>query len=180
MGINLNGEYIVPPRKPNWPYFFLNGQLHKRLKQNKARNLMLAWNYPEECRKQYLYSEVMKSRQHAYTTAEVCRMFNRSSKYFNNLIMWRQLPRPASNYATPRQPGEPSRVGERFYHSEDDLRLYREFFADQHIGRPRRDGWKQSYAPADWELRQMLENRRKVYTMDDDGQLVPVWTEYNI
>lgn len=172
-------EYVEPPNKKYWFYFFLNGELHKRLKINKARNLLLAWNYPQNKRIQYLYTDVMKNKEQAYTTKEVSGMLNRRPRYINNLIYKKILPRPATNFQIPRQPGEPPRRGERFYYSESMVKLMREYFAEQHIGRPRQDKWKVSHAPAEWELRQMLEKRRRVYAVDDDGEMIPVWHEYN-
>lgn len=60
-------------------YFFLNGQLHQKIKIVQSDDAVIAWNYQEEKRKSYPRPEVRQLYKKAFTIPAAAKLMNVSS-----------------------------------------------------------------------------------------------------
>lgn len=154
-------------------YFYLNGALHKALQVNKPDDTIIAWNFIEDKRVAYNYSDVQRNKRHAYSISEVGKLMNRHVDTIKRHLRAGDINKPQQAHAI----DDKTRLG-RYYFSEDDIRQIREFFKTVHIGRPRIDGGvTASNIPSKIELDAMLKNAKILYAKNDDGTYVPVWRQ---
>lgn len=154
-------------------YFYLNDALHRALQINRADDTIIAWNFVEGKRVAYNYSDVQKSKRHAYTISEVAKLINRHVDTVKRHLRAGDFPKPQQSHALDNK----EKLG-RYYFSENDIRIIREFFRTVHIGRPRNDGnVTASNIPSKAELEALLRNETVLYAKNDQGEFVPVWKQ---
>ena len=154
-------------------YFYLNDALHKALQVNRSDDTIIAWNFVDDKRVAYNYSDVQRNKRHAYSISEVGKLMNRHVDTIKRHLRSGEINKPQQAHAI----DDKTRLG-RYYFSEDDIRQIREFFKTVHIGRPRSDGTvTASNIPSKVELDAMLRNEKVLYAKSDDGTYVPVWRQ---
>jgi hypothetical protein len=150
-------------------YFFLDGVLHRKVRINRALDLIYCVKYPEYVMVAYPWRETRKKQRRAYTTTEVCALVNRGKRQLRLHI-------ERGNIKPPHRAQRPGGKGWWYFFSEEDIMEIREFFAGVHYGRPRKDGMVTSFkVPPREQLRRDLGKTRTVYVKNDEGELVPVW-----
>lgn len=163
------GQGTKEKRKP-LKYFYLNGNLHKKLSINRGADEIVAWCYPLHKRVVYTYSQVLKHKRPAFTTPEVCKMLNRSR--YRLIVAMREgfVSRPQYTYGLTDK-------GERYANmwSEDDVMSLHSYFKTVHRGRPRKDGLVvPQQMPSASELRAMMRNDTVKYVKVGD-EFRPIW-----
>jgi hypothetical protein len=153
-------------------FFFLNGKLHRVLHVNRGRDLVTAWHFDDAERKVYLWSDVRKKMQTAFTISEVARMMGRHPDR-----IWRYIAAGAINPPQQAYTIDDRRNPTINFYSEDDVLEIHEYMTTIHRGRPRKDGRITNNMPNRDEIRSMTQTRRFLYVKDDDGKFVPVWRE---
>src|SRR5687767_10897315 len=107
-------------KRPRLRYFYLNGQLHRKLLINRGRDLLTAWNYPEGKKVTYTYTDVLKRHEKAFTTAEVCEMLNRSRVTIEWCIIRGDIEAPQFTYGL----DEDRKKYQYLWHEKDILALH--------------------------------------------------------
>lgn len=154
-------------------YFFLNGELHRKLHISRASNLITAWNYPQAKRVSYIWTDTKKNMQNAYTISQVAAMINRHRNRILENIENGNIRRPSQTYTL-----DEKKSPVKYLMSEDDIMEVRDFFASVHVGRPRKDGLITSKRlPTRQELRASLKNEVLLYQKTEDGDFIPVWKQ---
>lgn len=151
-------------------FFFFNGDLHRKVHINRGADVITAWNYPEAQLKKYVYSQVKREGQKAFTTTEAGEFINRKKRAIKYAMARGDVPMPQQTY---------SLDGERrpltYYWREEDIMALHEFFTTVHRGRPRKDGRiTPSNLPTATELRALIRQGTVFYTKIGD-EFVPTW-----
>lgn len=161
----------VPKRK--FRYFYIDGRLHKVLHVNRPEDIVNAWDYPERKRKTYIWSDVQRRMQQAFTISEVAKIVGRHRLIIDHYIRDGHIPAPQRIYSIDGKftPG-------KYMFSEDDVLKLHDFMLTVHRGRPRKDGLITNAAmPSRSELRAIIKSRVLLYIKNEDGEYVPVWKE---
>jgi hypothetical protein len=154
-------------------YFFLNGELHKKLHVNKSSDVITAWNYDQAKRIGYSLSDAKKNLQQAYTINEAAALLNRHRNRILEYIEKGFITRPKMTYTL-----DSKKKPVKYLMSEDDVMMVREFLSTLHRGRPRKDGLITSKnVPTKQELRAKIKNEVVLYQQTDDGEFIPVWKQ---
>jgi len=152
-------------------YFYLNGNLHKKLQINRGKDTIMTWCYPLHKRVAYTYSEVRRKKEPAFSTKEVAAMMNRSSRALEFALNNGDVEPPQFMYALKDQ----ERVLKYYWSPADVMRVH-EYFSNTHYGRPRKDGMITPLAmPTAREVRAMINQETILYIENDDGTFVPTW-----
>lgn len=152
-------------------YFYLNGQLHKKLLINRSQDTITTWCYPLGKRVAYTYSDVRRRKRPAFKTKEVSKMLNRSVDSIEDAIINGDIPRPQRSYGL-----DEHRRGHAFYWSEEDVLAAHDYYSTVHRGRPRKDGLIRPQAmPSRRELMAIMRNEDILYIKTEDGDFRPVW-----
>jgi hypothetical protein len=154
-------------------YFYLNSQLHKVLRQSRAEDLLVSWNYQMGKRVAYNLSEVNKAMQHAYPISKVVKIIGKHEDTIKRHLYAGNLKYPEQVYSLNgnKTPG-------KYYWSQDDVRDMHEFFKTVHRGRPRIDGEiTPGNMPSRAEIEAIMRQENILYVKDDDGNFVPVWKQ---
>ena len=153
-------------------YFYLSGDLCKKLHINRPADLIIVWNYTQHKRVGLSYSFVKRRAERAYTTAEAAKMLNRTRLSLEKAMLNSQVEKPQMTYNM--ETGETNGYGYKW--SEKHIMDAQEHFANQHFGRPRKDGFiTPKPLPSQREIRAMLREEEVFYTKTDDGRYVPTW-----
>ena len=157
------------PKSKRIKQFYLNGNLHRVVHVNRAKDLVTAYDFVERKMKLYPWSMVKREKQNAFTITEAAKLVDRHRdriiEYLENGDI--EYPQREHNPDT----GNPG----RFFFSEDDMMDLRDFMATIHIGRPRKDGRvTNNMVPNREEFRTMIQTGRVLYVKEED-QFVPVW-----
>ena len=156
------------PKRAKLKYFFLEGNLHKALHINRSKDLIKAWNYPEGKISTFNYSTVLRRHQTAYTTKQVCEMLNRSRRTLDYALGSGMIRTPQYVY------GETGHKSQYMWREEDIMEL-RDYLAEIHRGRPRKDGQiTNNSIPSVREVRAMLNDDTILYVKQGDA-FVPSW-----
>lgn len=149
--------------------FFLNGHLHRVLHVNRAKDLVTAYDYVERKKKVYIWSDVKRNKQNAFTITEAAELVDRHRDVVKDYIKDGKIDVPQQEHALHNEaPG-------RYFFSEDDMMALRDFMATIHIGRPRKDGrTTNNRVPTREEMRAMVQSGRILYIKEKD-EFVPVW-----
>lgn len=170
---NQNGKAA---KRPSLKYFFLNGMLHKKLVINRGADTVVCWNYPEERRMKYTYSDVLRRKEPAFTTTQVCKMVNRQRLTLEVAMRRGMIERPQHTYGL----DENKRLRQYMW-SEKDIMDLHAYLSTVHRGRPRKDGLiTPQHLPTPGELRAMIRQEGETLGVMRDGVFVPTWRAKNI
>lgn len=158
-------------KRPILPtYFFLNGDLHRKLHINRGRDLLTAWNYPEGKRVTTSYTATIRRKQTAFTSTEVCKMVNRGRLTIELAMRHGMIERPQFTYGL-----DENRNFYQYMWREEDIMALHEYLASVHFGRPRKDGQvTPAPMPTPRELRAMINDEELLYVKQGDTY-VPTW-----
>jgi len=167
-------------------FFFLDGVLHQKKRINRAINVIycVKFNYvehhtalgrhlilPPDFREDvaYPWTEVRRRQRPAFVMSEASKLLNRTPRTIKDLWKKGKLPKPHCAYG-------PHGRGYSFVYSEDDMMAMRDYFAEIHRGRPRKDKMITTVdVPSKEQLRAAMGHARVLYVMNDDGEPVPIW-----
>ena len=166
---------IKPRRKTSqkFRHFYVNAQLHKVLRQSRAEDLLIAWNYELGKRVAYVLSDVKKTMQHAYPMSQVVKIIGKHEDTIKRHLYAGNLKFPQQAYSLNgnKTPG-------KYYWSEDDVRDMHSFFKTVHRGRPRKDGAiHPGEMPSRAEIEALMRQENILYVKNEDGTFVPVWKQ---
>lgn len=151
-------------------YFYLNGDIHKKIHISRPNDVITAWNYPQHKRVVYTYSDVKKRMQTAYSTQQVCDMLGRERHAIERAIADGMIEAPQQTYNV-----ETGNIVARKWREEDIIAIA-DYFRSVHRGRPRLDGLiTPQKLPTDRELKAMIRNQTVLYVQVDDGEFRPTW-----
>lgn len=150
--------------------FFLEGDLHKRLKIAKVDNVLVSWNYPKEETRHYIYSDVLRNYQQAFTVKEVGELIKRPIREIQLFMKNKVTDKPSGleYHINSRRP-------KRLMWSEDDVLDLRDRF---HELAPKD---KYGYVKSTFKLASRAELLTKLkshggyYIVDAQGNKVRVW-----
>lgn len=151
-------------------YFFYNGDLHKKIQINRAKDTLVAWNYPKGKVERYVYSDVRKNGGQAFYTAEVAKMLGRDPTTLYRALYAGMIREPQQSYGL-----DEKRNPYAYFWSEKDIMELHEYFSTVHYGRPRMDGLVTPLAlPTAAELRAIIRQDTVFYVKEGD-KFVPTW-----
>lgn len=150
--------------------FFLDGNLHQKIKVVKSENILVAWNYPREERSHYNYQQVRRRFQCAFDVKQVAELLEEPLFKIKKLVKNNILTRGSgASYAIAnRRPGP-------VYWSEDDLLDMRsELFAIA-----KKNVYGEPYAGfkliSEAELVHKIRGGESYYIKNENGEFVKVW-----
>jgi hypothetical protein len=158
-------------------YFFVNvdgePHVHKVLHVNRAKDLMIAWDYIDHKRKLYCLSDVKKTMQHGYSMKEAAEILNRAPYTLRRYFWEGRVKEPQMIYNL-----ETKRPSKHIL-SGDDILAVQAAMAEIHTGRPRKDGYVTSSKtlPDRATTRTLVQQGQILYTLDEDGNPIPIWKE---
>lgn len=151
-------------------YFFLNGTLHKLLKHNKHKDFIVAHDYGDGKRKNYIASDVLKKKEPAFNAGAIAKIIGRARRVVRQWKKKGLTPPPHVAYSLEN----PEHVVDIFWTAEQAWELW-EYASSIHIGRPRKDGEVTPKSPPKIEAKAMIEGGRIMYYQDEDGEFQPTW-----
>lgn len=177
------GRYTYQPKprtKAQNKYFYLDGKLYRMDGQDKAKNIMRAWDFEDKKVVAFVLSDVKRRMKNAYDTAEVARMLNRSRVSIQTYVIQGRINSPKRIYQKGANTyGKPF---EMMKWSDDDILALHTFLLNHPAGRPRKDKSLAKAAPripSRKELLAILRNQPMFYMMTSSGEFVPVWSSYD-
>lgn len=158
-------------RKKPLTYFYLNGLLHRKLRINRAQDEIITWCYPLAKRVTYTYSQVIRNKEPAFTTSQVCDMIGRRRTVVESSLTEGEVDRPQYTYAL----DDPEKKNYKYMWSEKDIMSLHDYLLTKHRGRPRNDGLIIPQAmPSKRELRAIIRQEELFYVKDGD-EFKPIW-----
>lgn len=156
-------------------YFFYQGKLCKKIHIHRPNNIITAWNYPDAVLEKYVYSDVRKNGEQAFSTRQVGQMIGRTPKTIKLAVTDGWVKRPQVTYGFDENRNEFA-----FYWSEKDILELRDYLSTVHRGRPRKDGMvTPQHLPTAAELRAQIRQGTVFYVKVGD-EFVPTWQAENI
>jgi len=147
--------------------YFLNDGLYKVIKADRSSNICHLYNLETEEVKKFLYSDFKKFRKSAYRIGKASKFLNRHPDRIRRAIWAGQVTKPL--LVKTGNSGS-------YWFTEENIHELREFFANVHRGRPRRDGIIVSHnVPTKDELDALLGNKEMLYIKNKNGDFIPVW-----
>ena len=80
-------------------YFFVNGELHKKLHINRGKDLLTAWNYAKGQRVRMNYTDTLRLHETAFSMVQVAEMLNRKRLTLERAIINGDIPMPQFSYS---------------------------------------------------------------------------------
>lgn len=154
-------------------YFYVNGDLHKVLLVDRARDFVRTWNYPKRKSVGYVYSDLLKNHGKAWPTSQVAKLIDRAREVLEWYILDKNIRVPQRTYTLDGRyaPG-------KYMWSEEDILALHDYLSSVHIGRPREDGIAiNTKLLSKAELRAKMRSDVVLYVKNKDGEFVPVWKE---
>lgn len=154
-------------------YFYINGELHRVIRVIRPADLVEAWNYPQGKRAGYVWSDVRKKMERAFTLMQVSKMIGRNRVQIELYILEGKIKAPQRAYSLDgeKKPG-------KYLFSESDVLDLHDYLLTVHRGRPRADGRiTPGPMPTKAELRAMMKHDMVTYIKTDDNQFRPIWKE---
>jgi hypothetical protein len=145
---------------------FINKELHHIIYINRPANTCLTWNYIQNKEMTYIYKDMKKFSEKAFTIGEAAKAIKRHPDRIRVAIANGKLPKP-------QQSGPKG----KYYFSPSDIEEIRKAFLEIHRGRPRKDGIikTQKGTPTKEELEAILGTREMLYVKNEKGEFIPVW-----
>lgn len=165
-----NNAPVIPGNKS---VYFLNGSLVRKHHINRASGIMSVYNITKDQIESCLVSDFKKNKERAYSVKDTARLVCRHPKHLFRLVHEGLIPEPIGASKDGKRAW---RI--RSYYSESQVREIRDILAQQHIGRPRKDGLITNDAtPTSQELTRRMGDGILTYIKTEDGQFVPTWSE---
>jgi hypothetical protein len=178
----MDNESREGQSKKNWhsnikhssTIFFINKELMRLVKSNRASNICYLYNYNKGKEQSMILSDFKRHRKRAFSVITTIKIFKKSRIQFERLIASKTIPAPTG--ATIGGKREWQKMSD---YSADDLFEIRAALANIHIGRPRKDGkiTPGKNVPSEKDLRSFIGDAIMLYTKTKDGEFVPVWAE---
>lgn len=158
-------------KRPILPtYFFLNDEVHRKLHINRGKDLLTAWNYPQDKRVLTSYSTTINRHKTAFTTTQVCKMVNRSRMTIELAMRHGMIERPQHTYGL-----DENKNFYQYMWREEDIMDLLDYLATVHRGRPRKDGQITiTDLPTPREVRAMIHDENILYVKQGETY-VPTW-----
>lgn len=154
-------------------YFFLNGELHKKVHINRGEDHLVAFNYDQGKMVGYSYTDARKRAEKAWSTNEVAKMVNRTRLPLETAILSGAIEAPPKTYSFDER-GQGNYFGYKW--SEKHILELHRYLRSLHRGAPRKDGLITPWPlPTERELRAMIRQETVLYVKNDDGEFVPTW-----
>ncbi len=187
MADSVPGNYNVGPpgkdplkRAPSRKaYFFLDGVLHKSIRQERARDVLTALHCESEKIVKFHLSDAKRRMKPAYDTVEVGEFLNR-----NRYTVLRYVGQGRINEPVRLKMSGVNAFGHPFTRlkwSEDDILALHEWLLMSGGGRPRNDGilYEGARLPSRRELIARMKQQPMFYMKTAEGEMIPVWSAYN-
>ncbi len=154
-------------------YFYLNSDLYRVIRVIRAEDSVEAWNYREGKSYLYVWSDVRKRMQNAFTITQVGKMLDRHRVQINNDILSGQIKVPQRAYSL-----DGNKIPGKYLLSESDVLDLHDYLLTIHIGRPRKDGQiTPAKMPSKAELKALMRYDTMVYVKNASGEFTQVWKE---
>lgn len=144
-------------------WFFLGGDLYKKLSANRAKNQLKAYNYAEQRPKMLILSEAKRYRESAFDVADVCRMLNRAQRTIYYYIDGDFGFTPSGKSDMPD-----TTTGKWWFTAQDVLDLRDIIFENS------QNSYAPRHLPTREEVRAMTRTKSMIYVMED-GEFVPIF-----
>lgn len=154
-------------------HFYLNAKLYRVLRQSRAEDLLVAWDYEMGKRVAFVLSDVKRTMQNAYSLSKVVKIIGKHEDTIKRHLYAGNLKAPKQAYSLngKKTPG-------KYYWSEDDIREMHDFFKTVHRGRPRKDGEvRPGNMPSRAEIEAIMKQENILYIKNNDGTFSPVWKQ---
>jgi len=153
--------------------WFLNGDLVQIVHNSRAAGIVTLYNKTRDERMTTTIVEFKKKRKKAYTVAETAKLLNCHRKHIPRLVKKGMIPEPVGEL-----PGGKRAFHYLSYYSEETIMEARRAMAMIHQGQPRKDGLiTNNKTPTEQELRYAMGDGMILYTKDDSGKFIPIFTE---
>jgi hypothetical protein len=186
--VNNGGPYNIsqPDLKPlqrtqiQKKYFFLDGKLYKKIRQDRSRDILWAWDFGQEKTVAMILSDAKRKMKNAYDTVEVSQLINRSRSSVLIALMQSKIAKPKM-VNIKSYPNARGKQWGQYKWSTENILDFHEYLLNVGAGRPRKDGtlYRGARLPTRGELLAMLRNQPMFYMKTSDGEMVPVWSAYN-
>lgn len=167
---SIDIQPIVRPKRKVW---FLNGDLVRLVHTSRAAGIVTLHNKTQDCQMTTTIVEFKKKRKRAYTVKETAQLLNCHVKHIPRLVKRGIIPEPMGEL-----PGGKRAFHYLSYYSEDVIMEARRAMAMIHQGQPRKDGLiTNNKTPTEQELRYAMGDGIILYTKDEHGRFIPVFSE---
>lgn len=173
---NLEPLKRTPTQKA---HFFLEGKLYKSIRQEKARDILTAWDYEDDRIRHFILSDAKRHMKNAYDTIEVAKFLNRHRVTIQNYVNEGVINSPYRIHT--RGINSTGHPFSKMKWSEDDILALHDYLLTNGGGRPRKDGtmYAGSRIPSRKELLAMMRHQPMFYMRTASGEFVPVWSAYD-
>ena len=166
----LNLPVLNKNRSKIW---FLNGDLVQVVHNSRAAGIVTLYNKTRDERMTTTIVEFKKKRKKAFTVKETAQLLNCHRKHIPRLVKKGLIPEPVGEL-----PGGKRAFHYLSYYSEETIMEARRAMAMIHQGQPRKDGLiTNNKTPTEQELRYAMGDGLILYTKDEGGKFVPIFTE---
>lgn len=155
-------------KSPQRRLCFINDELHRTLHIDRTNNIVRTYNFVQDKQVAYLYTDYKKWRTPAYSISIVGKILKRHPDSVRTAINTGGVKKPYMRDQF---------VHGVYYFCETDIYNLRDYFANLHIGRPRKDGniTPRFDVPTKRELDAILGKTEMLYVKNKNGEFVPVW-----
>ena len=159
-------------KRPQLKYIFLNGDIHKVVRINRAKDLLVTWNYPKGKKVSYNYTDALKRYETAFSTREVSMMLGRAKLVLERAIIRGDLEKPQFTYGL-----DEKKNFYQYFWTEKQIMDALEYFSNVHQGRPRKDGQITAARdlPTPREVRAMIHEEAQPLYVKVGDQFIPSW-----
>lgn len=169
------GEVLNLPvlSKKKSKIWFLNGDLIQVVHTNRAAGIITLYNKTKDQTMTTTIVEFKKKRKKAYTVSETAKLLNCHRKHIPRLVKRGVIPEPMGEL-----PGGKRAFHYLSYYSEDVIMETRKAMSMIHQGQPRKDGLiTNNKTPTEQELRYAMGDGIILYTKDENGRFIPIFSE---
>jgi hypothetical protein len=169
-GQAINIPPVIKPKRKIW---FFGGDLVRIIHVSRAAGMITLQNITQDRRATTTILEFKKKRRRAYTVKEAAQLLNCHVKHLPRLVKKGIIPEPVGSL-----PGGERAFHHWSYYSEDAIMEARNAMAMIHRGQPRKDGLiTNNSTPTEQELRYAMGDGIILYTKDESGRYIPVFSE---
>jgi len=146
---------------------FINGQVHHVIKIDRPKAVVHLFNMEDQSQVTFSYHDYKEFKKPCYRIGEASRSLNRHPDRLRFAMKNNLVAKPKLIW---------SKNKSTYYFSTENIFELREYFANLHVGRPRKDGKiTSSRVPTLEELEARLSMRQMLYVRKEDGTYIPIW-----